>query len=487
MSCQSSEYHVHRQRGGNRRDDVRQKFKFQRMTCDPPPPLNIIGFPRSHKAPTSPSHTHGKASILMATRTRTNLAAFAVVAILIISLGMRRGSDSLILIDDDKHLRLSGPKCEIHPDKIAHCVPPSPRIRFARFDRNEKEIRPPTTTNANRTSCTPETMRIVTVAGMDGNYLDKALNLVGSVHKNEPSAKITIYLAGDVMKHTTRIAEKFGNAEGVELRLIPLASLPLHFSRLSTYAFKPYVVWDAIRAYSDGRTNCILYQDSAQEVRRGLAPVIEVMNRRGAYFSSSGWEFPNVYTHPKHLSFFLGAGDVDDGSNNNVSLKQRFPEMQANNFGFPLLPPLAPDASLITPLASRLFLPWLACAFRTECISPPGTDRTNSRQDQTVMNIIARLRRWPGEASAAAAASGGGEIESVEAKAVTTIPVEPYSTRFSEWKMDNPSPDNYDHDVVLFSHRDNAEYAYQRYVRRRSSSGPLGGNFPKDYVVYRGE
>jgi hypothetical protein len=179
--------------------------------------------------------------------------------------------------------------------------------------------------------------------------MDRLENFIGSVHFWSPGVPVIAYDLGLVKEDVYDI----GLWQGVELRKFP-ADLPPHCLRvgenITSYAFKALGLTDALQDYE-----CALWLDAGFELRNNITAIIDSINTVGYFYTTNGWPFPNVYTHPLALRYFqLTYDDFSDPPDSNYAMS----------------------------------IPITECALVEECIAPPGTDRDNHRQDQVALNVV---------------------------------------------------------------------------------------------------
>ncbi|KAJ1492090.1 hypothetical protein T484DRAFT_1772676 [Baffinella frigidus] len=248
------------------------------------------------------------------------------------------------------------------------------------------------------------------VSAASHQYFDRAKNLVGSVHVWDRAA-----------------AEARGWA-GVEVRALDFARYPPHLQSTgwekSTYAFKPLVVWDALKTH-----DCILWLDSGIELRRNVTSWpygielrrnvtswpygvelrrnvtswpygIELrrnvtswappfLSRYGALLIASGWPFPNAWLHPLCATALLppGANPLDvfrdahghflrevwsgvmGFNRNDADAHGHFlREVWSGVMGFN-----RNDEALMRDIVQ----PMMLCALDPQCIAPAGSNKSN--------------------------------------------------------------------------------------------------------------
>jgi len=131
------------------------------------------------------------------------------------------------------------------------------------------------------------------------------------------------------------------------------------------------VIWEALRDHS-----CILWMDSGIEARQSLSWAPTWLQDAGGLFIASGWPFPNSWVH----SGTLQALRVSDATkefrdHDNHVLKEVWSGIVGVN-------------RANSRLMDRVIRPMYECALDLSCIAPLGSNKTNHRQDQTVLSIL---------------------------------------------------------------------------------------------------
>jgi len=284
--------------------------------------------------------------------------------------------------------------------------------------------------------------RFAVVSGASHEYFERARNLAGSLRVWDPALPALFYDLGLEPRQT---AEARGWA-GVELRALDFKGLPKHVRRTgwehSSYAFKPVVVRDALKTH-----DCILWLDSGIELRRDVSSwAPRYLSRFGALLVGSGWPFPNAWMHPACAHALLPSG-----ADPLVSLRDArghfVREVWSGVMGFNRRDPA---------LMRDIVEPMLLCALDPECIAPAGSNKSNHRQDQTVLSLLAYSR--------ARAAEGG---DALRYPLVTSARVRAFAPAFfSHLSADEKVPN----DVLLFQRRGHAPYPYHPHVAQRSDA-----------------
>ncbi|KAF0690351.1 Aste57867_18282 [Aphanomyces stellatus] len=200
------------------------------------------------------------------------------------------------------------------------------------------------------------------VTACDEVYMQngRLANLVGSIHYWEPSTTIEIYDLGLSAASRAEIQ----TWRRTTLLQLPFDQLPHHFRDLRrTYAFKP---WGLVQAL--GRTRHVLWIDANMELRRPVDDIRAILAQHGVFYTVQRQRFPNTRFH---------AAATIRRFNCTVPLYSR-----------PQVPAGLQAYTRGSWAYDHVLQPLVACAMDDTCIAPPGTNRSNHRQDQTVLNAI---------------------------------------------------------------------------------------------------
>lgn len=211
---------------------------------------------------------------------------------------------------------------------------------------------------------------LVLVTSCDSSkYFARLRNLVGSVQYWEPELRVVVYDLGLTAADRAQV-ESWSNVLAVHD--VPFDTLPRHVRELRQFAWKPWVMRDALRRYG-----AILYQDAGQELRRSIDEVRALLARDGHFFVAQDGAATQLrccgrvgeLTHagtlaalaadePAVRDALMCAGGIQGYAGEHVDAVQRVLE------------------------------PALACAMDARCIAPEGATLANHRFDQSVFSIL---------------------------------------------------------------------------------------------------
>ncbi|ETW09705.1 hypothetical protein, variant 4 [Aphanomyces invadans] len=205
-------------------------------------------------------------------------------------------------------------------------------------------------------------VHVAFVTACDEVYMQngRLANLVGSIHFWEPSAAIEIYDLGLSPISRNEIA----TWRHTTLLRLPFESLPPHFRDLRrTYSFKPWGLYEALQ-----RADHVLWIDANMELRQPIDDIRHILQTHGVFYTIQRQRFPNTRFH-------------------SMETIQRF-NCSAPFYSRHQVPAGLQGYTRGSWAYTHVLEPLLACAMENDCIAPPGTNRSNHRQDQTVLNSL---------------------------------------------------------------------------------------------------
>ena len=164
--------------------------------------------------------------------------------------------------------------------------------------------------------------------------------------------------------------KQLSNWKNVQLETFPFEDLPPHFRQLKqTYSFKPWGLWKTLQEHE-----YTLWIDANMELRRPLDEVRYILATKGHFFTIQRPLFPNTRFHSPQVVQSLGCHAPIH------SCHQVPAGLQGYRLG--------------SQAYHQVLEPLVQCARVQECIAPKGTNRSNHRQDQTVLNAILCALDW---------------------------------------------------------------------------------------------
>lgn len=211
-----------------------------------------------------------------------------------------------------------------------------------------------------RRGFSPSPLTVVT--GADSTHFESLCQLLRSLYRFEFRSRFVVVDLGLQASHRALLHERFPE---LEVRDFDYSRFPSYLNvkvNQGQYAWKPVIVADILEE-SRGPT---LWLDAGCVVTEPLFHIRWILRRFGFYSPASTGTI-RQWTHPKTLAWF----GVDPGL---LDRRQRAA--------------CVVGASHAVPEARRIVQVWKECALQRDCIAPPGSDRTNHRQDQAVLSIL---------------------------------------------------------------------------------------------------
>jgi hypothetical protein len=210
------------------------------------------------------------------------------------------------------------------------------------------------------------------VTGADVSHARSLRQFLASVRRHEPGTRTVVYDLGLGDEQGAIARSAFPE---FEFRRFNFAAFPLHVDiarSAGQYAWKPVIVAEVLGEVS----GLVCWMDAGNVIDTRLSRLRRDLSRRG-FFARAGGRAAD-WTHPVMLRHF-----------NIGRLHARFiRNVDASCVGFD-----SRNAAAVS-LAER----WRAGALVEEVIAPVGSDRSNHRQDQALLTMLAYeagFTRWP--------------------------------------------------------------------------------------------
>lgn len=202
------------------------------------------------------------------------------------------------------------------------------------------------------------------VIAVNSGYYAALKNLIGSLHYWEPDRKIVVYNLG----LNKQSLDELSNICGVTVHWpagIP-SYLPEHTRVMKVYAWKPFVIKDAVDRYEK-----IFYMDGGSDVRAPLTRVDSDIEQDGFFYVRDGGVNVADLAH-------VGIFQYLNLSKSDFKEKKVFYGTYQGYIkgGFAYF---------------HILDPMIRCAENANCISPPGSNLGNHRYDQTALSIFVHL------------------------------------------------------------------------------------------------
>ena len=205
---------------------------------------------------------------------------------------------------------------------------------------------------------------LILVTGSDFTHARALRHFLASIDRFEPALSVIVYDLGLTPAQLKGLKRTFRR---YEFRKFDYERYPGYFCiriNAGEFAWKPVIVWQVL---SEARRP-VCWMDAGNRLTENLDRLRASLLKSGFYSPRSVGCIPE-WTHPKMLEFFGLAPHWGDGKENLngacVAFNPRFE------------PALA--------LARK----WNEGALIRACIAPEGSDRTNHRQDQALLSVLA--------------------------------------------------------------------------------------------------
>ena len=220
---------------------------------------------------------------------------------------------------------------------------------------------------------------VVTAATSDAPTLRELLCMLSSLHAHGIE-RARVYALDDTVAGE-EVGEKLRHAlPSVEVTRLTDAEVPAHARIVEHrwrghYAWKPVIIQHALTSEADG----VLWVDAGESVEKAsaVADLVDLAREHGGVFSPTSSGTIAHWTHPGMLSaFYNGSHGLLPGR------PAGFNAGHGNCCGAVIA--VAKNGSVTAAILEA----WVACAWRLECIEPPGASRSNHRQDQAALSVI---------------------------------------------------------------------------------------------------
>lgn len=202
------------------------------------------------------------------------------------------------------------------------------------------------------------------ITGADSTHAKSLLQFLASARKHERRTRIVVYDLGLTKAQRKDVLNECHNGS---VERFPYEHFPAFFDikvKAGEYAWKPVIIAMEMAKSLDP----VCWMDAGNVIHSPLRRLRDEIASRGFY---SGPSLGTVrdWIHPGMLSMLA----IPNG------LYSDRPILNAACVGFD---PLVPQAA-------ALAAEWAHCALKREIIAPPGSDRSNHRQDQALLTILA--------------------------------------------------------------------------------------------------
>lgn len=201
------------------------------------------------------------------------------------------------------------------------------------------------------------------VTGSDSSHYKSLRGLLKSISSNEPGTRTIVY---DLGLTAMEVADLKRNFSGTDIRRFRYEDYPDFFNvrvNAGEYAWKPVIISEVLLETK----GCVCWMDAGNRLTSRLSLVRKILGIAGVYSPHSQGTIAD-WTHPATLKHLNVDPSLLDRRNLNGACV-------AVNYQ--------------SAVARALSDAWRDCALTRACIAPDGSDRSNHRQDQAVITILA--------------------------------------------------------------------------------------------------
>ena len=209
----------------------------------------------------------------------------------------------------------------------------------------------------------PNYRQISLVTAADESHAMSLEQLLDSIRKFEPLAIVFVYDLGLDPKTLNKLMNKFNNYEFLPF---PYSEFPSWMDikvNAGNYAWKPQI----IRMVATRIKSPFLWLDSGDKLFSDLKFMSRLIQAYGFYCPTSPGTL-GEWTHPTTLRNLKANSNLSDRHNLNAAIIGFDPRIKE---------------------VSQLVTSWAENSLKLEVIAPPGSDRSNHRQDQAVLSVLA--------------------------------------------------------------------------------------------------
>jgi hypothetical protein len=218
-------------------------------------------------------------------------------------------------------------------------------------------------TTGNFVQATTHKPELVIVTGASSNHFHCLKNLLYTISRYERGTPTIVY---DLGLAPRELEELNGNA--VTIKKFQFEKYPPHLDirvDRGQYAWKPVIVESALR--ETNFTAMALWLDAGNLVQKKLKRVRATLEKNGFYSPVSSGTVAQ-WTHPGTLAYLRAPEALRKRPNRNGAIVGFNPA----------------QAGIIEMVEC-----WKECALDPRCIAPAGSNRSNHRQDQSVLSVLA--------------------------------------------------------------------------------------------------
>lgn len=204
------------------------------------------------------------------------------------------------------------------------------------------------------------------VTGSDFTHFQSIKNLLNSILEHELNSKIIVYDLGFTKEQADYLNKNFKN---IKFHKFNFEKYPKFFSertsednKLGSYAWKSAIVKEVV---SKSRGS-VVWLDAGDIVTKKLTLLKVVLTSQGIYIPKSAGKIKD-WTHPKTIELF-----------NYEKLNENKKNLASGMIGF----------NSENNLAKIIVNEWFEASQNKDLIAPSGSNRSNHRQDQSLLTLI---------------------------------------------------------------------------------------------------
>lgn len=233
---------------------------------------------------------------------------------------------------------------------------------------------PTTTTDPWLSYTTGGKDELVIVTAASENHFDVLKrSLLQTIYIYEPDTRVIIYDLGLSLASRRELEQLCGERGVWSVRTFDYSRYPSYMSitiARGEYAWKPIIIKEVVDQFP-----LVLWLDAGDGLTDTLDPTKEFIKENGFLsLPTTGtlWQ----WTHPGMIAYFKEHYQLTD-----AMLYQHLNNCDGATNGW----------SRYSPVYEKMLVPWQKCALVKECIAPPGSDRSNHRQDQAALTLLALM------------------------------------------------------------------------------------------------
>tara|TARA_B100001029_G_scaffold18309_1_gene12184 strand:- start:446 stop:1699 length:1254 start_codon:yes stop_codon:yes gene_type:complete len=208
-----------------------------------------------------------------------------------------------------------------------------------------------------------EDISIVTAS--DNIFFDSLLQLIKNLYKFEENLKITVYDIGLEISQKSKLLSDFKN---VDYKKFNFSDYPNFLSERDEYKKLGYYAWKSVIIHDEltELKNQVIWFDSGNLITKKITLVRIVLTAYGIFSPISNGTIKE-WTHSETLKYLQVPKEIENKRN----LTGGIVGLDWSNKN-----------------ARKISEDWKNYSTKKECIAPEGSDRSNHRQDQSILSIL---------------------------------------------------------------------------------------------------